>query len=262
MTEAPPLPKPWTLGRRTFYVALIFAGQLGLIFWLSDSSPLRPRPLKTPPALVLAIGASPEFLALNDPTLFALPHQQGFSGAAWLAKPVFQPRPADSSEPTNWLSLVVAQLGETFSEFMQTNHPLPARALAAPLPEPTWTQASRMAVAPALSTLQITGALANRRLLSPLALNSQTNATLLTNSVIQLVVDAQGRPLSATLLGPGSGLPAADKDALRMAQTAQFEPLVRNGPEADTNSLASLTWGKMIFEWRTVPPAVGAEPTP
>jgi hypothetical protein len=260
MTEAASLPKSWTTWRRTLFVALIFTGQLALIFWLSDSSPIRRRPREVPPALQLAVGASPELLALNDPTLFALPHQQGFSGAAWLKKPELQIPSSDWTEPATWLSLSTVRLGETFEGFMETNHPVPTRALSAPLPEPTWLQPSPMEVAPEHSTLHIAGALAQRHLLTPLILSSRTNATLLTNSIIQVVVDAQGRPLSATLLGSGSGSPAADQDALRMAQTAQFEALGANRPESSGNALANLTWGKMIFEWRTLPPVGGAAP--
>jgi TonB family protein len=257
MTGQVPLPKSWTIWRRTLFVALIFTGQLALVFWLGDSAQKRPRPREAPPALQLAVGASPELLALNDPTLFALPHQQGFSGAAWLKKPVLQTPSSDWSEPATWLSLPIARLGETFSSFMETNHPAAARVLTTPLPEPTWLPPSRMEVAPEQSTLHIAGALAQRRLLTPLVLSSRTNATFLTNSVIQVVVDAQGRPLSAALLGPGSGSPAADQDALRIAQAARFEPLAAKYLESNANALANLTWGRMIFEWRTIPPASG-----
>jgi TonB family protein len=260
MTGQAPLPKSWTAWRRTLFVALIFTGQLALIFWLGDSSPKGPRPREAPPVLQFAVGASPELLALNDPTLFALPHQQGFSGAAWLKKPKLQTPSSDWLEPATWLALSTARLGETIEGYMETNHPVPTRVLSASLPEPAWLPPSRMEVAPEQSTLHIAGALAQRRLLTPLVLSSRTNATLLTNSIIQVVVDAQGRSLSATLLGPGSGSPAADQDALRMAQTAQFEPLAANHLEASANALANLTWGKMIFEWRTIPPASVAAP--
>ena len=251
MTQDVSLSKSWTIWRRTLFVALIFTGQLALIFWLSDSSLIRPRPREAPPALKLAVGASPELLALNDPTLFALPHQQSFSGAAWLTNPKHTTPSPDWFEPVTWLSLSTTQLCEAFEAFMETNHPVATRALSTPLPEPTWLQASPMLVGPKRSTLHIAGALAQRRLLTPLVLNSRTNATLLTNSIIQLVVDAQGRPLSVTLLGSGSGSAIADQEALRMAQTVQFEPF----PQSITNSLASLTWGRMIFQWRTMPPA-------
>jgi hypothetical protein len=74
-------PRAWARRRWWVVIALVFGAQLGLIFWLSERTPARPRPPAAAPALRLLTGpASVEWLALNDPTLFALPHLLNFSG--------------------------------------------------------------------------------------------------------------------------------------------------------------------------------------
>ena len=85
-------------------VTLVFATQLGLIFWLSDRSPLRTRPPAVSPSINLLDSGAETLLALQDATLFALPHQQGFSGPAWLhfTPPDFHP--ADPPDPPRWLA--------------------------------------------------------------------------------------------------------------------------------------------------------------
>ena len=62
-------PRPWPRRRWWGMVALIFIGQLLLIFWLGSRTPIRPR-LPTG-ALTLHLGGhtSSELQALNDPTL-------------------------------------------------------------------------------------------------------------------------------------------------------------------------------------------------
>ncbi len=106
------------------------------------------------------------------------------------------------------------------------------------------------------SALRIQGELARRRLLAPLDLPPQTNNDVLGDSVVQVLVDADGNVLSATLLPPGSGLATADKDALNFAKSARFEPLNREGPASSVNSGTNLTLGDMVFQWQTMPPPV------
>jgi len=91
----------------------------------------------------------------------------------------------------------------------------------------------------------------------------------LANSVVQVVVDAEGRPISATLYpddsGPGprtfgSGLKEADEQALALAKAARFNPMTGGGPDRVTSPTAQLTWGRMIFQWHTLPVATNAPP--
>ena len=112
----------WSRGRWWFVVVLIFAVHIGLIFAFGDRKPIVPRQPAFTPELRMITGGH-EMLALNDPTLFALPHLNGFSGVAWLQSqlPRIEPEPFRVTEAPRWLLLPVERLGEAFSQFMKTN---------------------------------------------------------------------------------------------------------------------------------------------
>jgi hypothetical protein len=73
-------------------------------------------------------------------------------------------------------------------------------------------------------------------------------------SVVQALVDAAGNVVSTVLLPSENGLEAAghddaaDQRALELAGTLRFAPSSR------------LTFGKLIFNWHTVPPAATNAP--
>jgi TonB family protein len=60
---------------------------------------------------------------------------------------------------------------------------------------------------------------------------------------VQVLVDAAGNVVSTVLLTP-SGYDAADQRALELARALRFTPS------------SSLTFGRIIFNWHTVPPIV------
>jgi len=74
---------------------------------------------------------------------------------------------------------------------------------------------------------------------------------LLTNTVIQLVIDAQGNPFSAVILEK-SGSDGADQEALtNFAKAVRFAP-----PEPaalGTVPRDNMISGKLVFEWQTMP---------
>jgi len=249
--------QPWPRRRWWLLFGLIFAGQVGLIFWLSDTAPNLVRAPAPAPRLRLAGNAPAELLVLNDPTLFALPHWEGFSGPAWLKIPPRETPPSDWSEPPRWLALPVAELGATFNRFIQTNHPASAPPLAQAEPDLMLPNPVAPVLASEASTCRVEGPLAQRRLLSKFDLPAWKRADILTNSIVQLVVDAEGKPVSVALLS-SSGFPEADSRALALARSARFESRYGNGPERMANPLAQLSWGEMIFEWHTLAPAPSA----
>jgi hypothetical protein len=53
----------------------------------------------------------------------------------------------------------------------------------------------------------------------------------------------------------GSGSPDADAAALRLAKAARFNSNASGGPGISTNPMPQLAWGRMIFEWQTLPVA-------
>jgi hypothetical protein len=246
-------------------IALIFIGQLTVIFWLGQRIPFHPRRRPPGPTIRMAGTASGELLALTDPTLFALPHVHGFSGPAWLniASPSFQP--FVWAEPPRWLTLPVEQLGATLQQVIATNQFKPAEITGQPQPEllmPELASEQRLAEQ---SLLRVTGQLASRRLLTPLNLPAWTNSFVLSNTLIQVVVNALGEPFP---VGPGretSGDKRADQFALSWAKAARFAPLP--GATQDTcarHPLADLTFGELFFQWHTLPlmETNGAAPKP
>ena len=248
-------PWPWPRRRWWTFLVLVFALQVALIFWLSEKTTSRPRPPAPPPTLHLAPAESSELLALTDPTLFALPHVESFSGLAWMQVP---PRKFPSfqwTEAPRWLPLPTQELGAAFSRFIKTNafSRLETMTESRPeliIPEPlTSSGASRRA-----SRLELQDELAQRPLLTKIELPTWPFNDLLTNTVVQLLVDASGRPVSPTLL-TSSGLREADQFALDKARAARFQPLQPLPVEpglARSRPTAHLTWGKMVFEWHTV----------
>lgn len=244
--------RPWSRHRRYGMVALVLVVQLVLIFWLGETSPARRRSAAPALTLRLAGHASAELLALRDPTLLVLPHPERQPSPNWTKAPLPKPHAITWPEPAHTPLLAEGQVGLAFNRFLATNTPW-APPLAKPSPEPTLPALVSRPVAPGQSTLRLEGALAQRRLLSPPKLRSWTNRDILTNTVVQLLVDADGRPQSVTLL-LGSGYPDADRYALDEAGAARFEPLSRNPIGPAVSPTAHLSSGRMIFLWHTLPP--------
>ncbi len=230
----------WSRHRWQTLILLVFAAQLALVFLFGEKKPVTPRTVTRVPALQLANDAD-ELLALNDPTLFALPHQRDFAAAVWLQMPDVKPPPFRYTEPPRWLPLSADRLGATFDRLMQTNifasYPLdfkPALALSTPvLPyEP---------LLPQHSTMAIQGELAQRQLPASISLTNWPYADVLAPCVVQVLVNAAGNVVSAVLL-KSSDYKDADDKALTLARTLRFKPST------------ALTLGRIIFNWHTVPP--------
>ena len=231
-------------------IALVFAAQVGVVFWIGNP-PVKHSQPPTGPVIHVVGSGSQEMLALQDPTLFVLPHRENFSGDAWLKIAPREFSPTNWTEPAQPLDLLPQQLGKAFVAFMQSNRPprfqpridsgLDTSDLAVP-PMPPLLSPSR---------LRVEGDLARLRLLTPLHLPPQTNSDLLANTVIQLVVDAQGKPFSAVIAGK-SGNDDADNQALtNFAKAVRFAP-----PEAAALGRVpsdKMISGRLIFEWQTMP---------
>jgi len=190
---------------------------------------------------------------LNDPALFALPSLQGFSGSAWLTFAPPEHRLNDWTEPARWLALNPTWLADRFAHLAAGSSPAPLLIADKPLPRPTGLDVPvPNAPLATQSDLHVEGELAQRPLLAPLELRSWPPTEPLTNTIVQLLVDATGRPLTATLLTE-SGSKEADQYALAQAKSAQFEPLRR--PKEMSLPDPRLSWGKLVFQWAALPPA-------
>jgi len=263
MSDAPPLePAHWTQRRWLYNIALVFLIQVGLIFLLSKRSSTPAPPSSFGARLGLAIDAwSEQQLArrpgLGDPTLFALPSLQGFSGGAWLTFAPLEHSVSNWVQPDLWLELDVSSLGGAFLNFITSNAAPPLLVGAAPLPPLAGSnRRGTNAFAAERSSVLIEGDLARRPLLSPIHPPAQPHPDILTNTVVQLLVDAKGDSIAQTLLS-SSGVDETDQIALKLAADARFQSLRGLGNSAVPSG--QVTWGKMIFRWETVaPPATNA----
>ena len=196
---------------------VVLGVQVAFILWLGERRPIEPRPTEVAPGLKLFGSGCAEMMEILDPTLFALPHARGFSGPGWLIPPTQEIQPFAWSEPRRWLTLATARLGTSVNQPLATNEFEPMPALARPDPEPLLARLSGSREFPDRSRMYVEGDLAARRLLSNLELPSWPHNDLVSNSVVQLVVDAEGIPFSVTLLSR-SGYAAADTYALNEAR--------------------------------------------
>lgn len=263
MTPAPAEPHPaalpetsvssktwWSRGRWLGWVVLVFAAHVALLFIFGTRKPVTPRAPADVPTFTLADRSS-EWLALNDPTLFARPHPRDFSPAAGSQTLLTNQPSFRWPEEQCWLLAPTGELGMVFDQFMQTNR---FTGYELRLKPPAAFDVPAIPVAPGFaptSTLRVAGALAPRPLLNPVIPPSIPYADVLNPSIVQVVVDPAGNVVSTTLLPPGSGLDDADQRALELARALRFAPA------------AGLTLGRVIFNWHIVPPpATNAAPLP
>ena len=256
MNPIPLEPARWTRRRWLHTIGAVFALQIGLVAYLGQRDQRPPeRPIfRTAIQMIVDESAAQQLAALTaseDPTLLALPHLQGFSGAAWLrfAPLAFQPEQWD--EPPHGLALADRSLGSTFSRFLVTNAVSPLLVPEKPIPPlPRYEPHFPNEPVQAQSRLRMEGDLAARPLVAPLQLKSWAHSEILSNSVVQIVVDAGGSTFSPVLL-TGCGLDEADLYALKLASSAHFRPLP--GDANGREGAGHLAWGKLIFQWHTLP---------
>ena len=246
-------PHAWTARRWWTLVVLVLLAQIGLVVALGAKKLPPVRTVAGIPFLRL-VAATNELIMLNDPTLFALPHDRDFA-AAVRNQPPAAPRLTHPSfrwpEPPGWLPLTTGPVGDDFVRLLQTNQfavwsldfkPRPPAPPAAPpdrLPPPRQ------------SSLRLRGELAQRTLLAPnpLVLTNWPAADVIAPSKVQVLVTPAGQVFDAVLLPPDYGLESdapddrADQMALTLARSARFAP-------ADHETV-----GQMIFNWQTVPVA-------
>jgi TonB family protein len=253
-------PLGWPLRRWLLVIAVIFIVQFGFITWLGQPAVEMQAhlPRRVPVIALLAGGRETDIPGVYNPTILVLANRRGFSGDAWLQiEPPRNPT-REWTEPPRPLPATVEQFGGTLNAFVQSN--LFQRLEVARKPAPTIGEYFTGEIL-AQSTFSLEGDAARRRLLSDFKLDSKPATETLSNSVVQIAIDAGGNVFSAVLTGK-CGSPEADADALRLARTARFEPLVRDGPDRPPLSRPTLDWGWMVFRWNTAPvPSTNAVPS-
>jgi len=244
-------PQVWIWGFVFLFLSHAFA-----VFWLADHQSPSPSWQK-PPAFLYLSGAADtdlrvtETTALRDPTLFALPHPQNFSGGAWLNFHPQVPRLSNWTAPPEWLSLPVEELGKSLDEYVATNRPSEAPLLAA-LRAPRAFEV-RIPDQPILtnSLVRVEGLLASRKLQFYPSLPNVPHNDVLARTVVTVSVNSAGVVESAAV-AKESGLKSADDRALQLARAFTFEPLAAR--DASAREMAPPTFGRLVFTWNTVPP--------
>ncbi|MCP5521071.1 MAG: hypothetical protein H7A46_05940 [Verrucomicrobiales bacterium] len=184
---------------------------------------------------------------MPDPARFATPGRKGFTASLWRPSPLpdlpWLPRP----EPPRYLEHPFD--GDTGLTDLTLESPrrLP-RVVADPAPVLDLPPIEGPPL-PSHSWLKVEGDLAGRPVVVVESLPVWPLEDVLPPSVVQVVVGPEGSVLSATPHPPGSGLPAADTQAMELARSIRFEAL----PAGQSG----LMWGRLVFRWATVPP-----PTP
>jgi hypothetical protein len=238
-------PEPRRAGQRIFFLAALgFAAQLGLIYFLGTHKATVPRAVTNAPHFQLTATAD-EIIALGNPTLFALPHANDFSARVWMKTPTNVPPDFRWQEPPRWLSLDPKNLGGALKEYLQTN-----AAAETPLnfktePQLDFPEVTAEIFLPKQSSLQISGALAQRKLLVPISLPTLAVNEVIAPSRVQVLVAPDGTVFSAVLLESCgyADVIKPDQLALQLASAAQFAP-------AD-----GLMIGELLFKWHTEPVA-------
>ena len=235
---------------------------IGLIWFLGGPSarwPAAPQP--APRIQLLADSLLSEQLTssteLSDPANFALPAVQGFSGFAWLTFVPLQPEFSGSIAPPHWLEVKEDDLANVFERLFPTNPVTTLQIADLPLPPLVGAvpQVEREVLLEA-SSVRAEGALTARMPSGNIALPPWRSPEILTNTVVQVLLDAEGQCLSSLLLS-GCGSKEADTFAQKWVRDLPFKPLRARERLKNTELVAC---GKLIFQWQTLPPSTQATP--
>jgi TonB family protein len=241
--EPPPPALPaagWSRGKILLLIVLAGTAHLAFVFLFGAKKVPAPRTAQNVLEFNLA-GDAGELARLTDPTLFVVPHAEDFPAGVFSAatSSVTETNFHWTEAPT-YLANDLKDLGTAFRAFMQTNRLETAMLKFKPEPQFTPPAVNLEPAQPQTSSWQVAGALAGRRVLNDLAVPVQTAADILAPSRVQLLVAADGNVLSTALL-ESSGLEAADRQALKLAQSLRFTPA------------AKPVFGEILFNWRTAP---------
>ncbi len=267
MTDASVETRSWSPLKWAVVVACILALQAGFFFWFARPPGLPSRPHSAGLAVVMPDGHPAYLQGAVNPLVLVRPDAHGFSGRAWLQIPPVTYNPQESNPPPFLLQPQTDRFGADITESMSNDLSRRFEVVSASGPRFTPMDYSPTHAAHGLeSTLTIEGKLAGRPLLNRPALKQQPADTILSNSVVLVMVDADGRvfapPVLATMGSVGAGASpdaqaVADGEALATAAGLRFQPLARLPGQSRPDS-SSLTAGRLVFRWQTMPkPAPG-----
>jgi hypothetical protein len=256
MTAATVEPRSWPRLKWLIVIVCILSLQTAFFFWFTLPPRLQPRPGPAGLSIRMPDGQPAELPGSVSPLVLVRPDAHGFSGRAWLQIPPVTNDLQESNPEPFLLPLQTDRLGTAITNALSNSLARPFEVAALPGPRFDDLNYSPTAVATTPeSTLSIEGELAGRPLLSRPSLKLQPADTILSNTVVYVVVDAQGRVFAPPVLASTDSLgtpTAADAEALATAAGLLFQPLTRL-PGQPAPASFSLTPGRLVFHWQTVP---------
>jgi hypothetical protein len=243
--------KGWPFKRIVILTLLVFVVQGALVIILGEKKSAPVRTAVNAPHFQLADDSS-GLIALDDPTLFALPHTNNFGASIWLGSPTITTPSFAYTEPLKELPLDSASLAMNLRVFLTTNDNATALPAFKPEPELSAPEPILTAALNGKTTMQIRGELARRPLMPQPELSWITNLPSLTNSDwvdhthVQVVVNAAGDVVSAITI-PSSSLVQVPVDT---GGNQEAEALARKLRFAAAAS--PVMFGQIIFNWHTV----------
>ena len=198
--------KGWPFKRIVILTLLIFVVQAALVIILGEKKSPPVRTAVNAPHFQLADDSS-GLIALDDPTLFALPHTNNFGASIWLGSPTITTPSFAYTEPLQELPLDSASLAMNLRVFLTTNDNATALPAFKPEPELSAPEPILTAALNGKTTMQIRGELARRPLMPQPELSWITNLPSLTNSDwvdhthVQVVVNEAGDVVSVLYKG-------------------------------------------------------------
>jgi hypothetical protein len=254
MNTPAPVDNHWSATRWVVLVTVVFGVLLGVTYLFTGDTNI-PNSGAHSSTTLLPEGGDDllERLAIPDPAWLALPNRRGHS-AAWLTNAGLPPHKFYEWMPTEqWMEYNASTAGMALTEYLRTNRTMPRAVFDKPLPALSKVDPPEVRLR-ARTTLEQTGALADRPLTKPVNLTNWSHGDVLPASVVQVDVAASGLVLNARLLRR-CGLAQADTYALEHARLIHFKSLT-NAPRGDPLSLDGLVTGNLIFNWHTLPDSV------
>ena len=261
MTKAPDETRAWSSFKWTGVILVIFGVQAGLMLWLGRRGALSISASK--PALEVRVPDEPS-AGISDagsPTLLVTPNQDGFS-SVWLRASDISNQPAEwNGQPDGTLQQPINPPGDEIQARVDSE--LAKSVSVLERPKPTLETVGIPPDAISESTFSIEGDLAQRPLLDRPKLISPVGDAALSNSIVEIDVNADGVVVDPPVIPPGGSsgstetdpyARAADAYARSVAMSLQFKPLPHAGLPADR------TWGRVVFQWRTLPAPITNTP--
>lgn len=237
-------------------VVVVFALQLAGLFWMGRPA-RRPERTAHQMAISLANDVPAELISLSDPSVFGLPRAEGFSGSAWLHS--FSPpeRTYDWNEPPRWLPVSFQPFSVVVTSIREHGVPGEPEPVDRPIPQPVVPGTVNADFLPQGSTLTVLEATPGLNTDIKVELPSWTSTDLISNSVVQAVVDSAGKVISTVLLS-SSGLRAADDFALKATAGMNFSSQKGSPGQGTSKPEPPLHWVQLSFDWLTLAPESAA----